>query len=376
MNKPLTLLPWLFLSISISLSACSESEEPKPTDSVSERLTGSTEGYQSANQPIEFQFPKDHASHPSFKQEWWYFTGQLITAEKRRFGFQFTIFREAISPQRAQSTSNWSTNQLYLAHAALSDIENKRYLFDERFSRDALDLAGAQDSPFKVWLENWRVEEMTVDDKMFQVKLSADTENFSLDIDLKNTKPPVYHGKDGLSYKSHSGNSASYYYSYSHLDTHGKVIVDRQTFEVSGSAWFDHEWSTSALEPDQAGWDWFSLQLSNHQELMLFRLRHKENPQGDFYSGTFINEDGSSRTLGPKDFKLEATRFWKSPKSGSTYPIAWRINIPSLGMELTVNTRMENQEFDSSFRYWEGAVSIQDENSTITGQGYLEMTGY
>ncbi|MDX1409924.1 MAG: lipocalin-like domain-containing protein, partial [Saprospiraceae bacterium] len=313
----------------LMLVACDRSAGP--VQEVTSALSDADiAGYQRAEHPHNFVFPDDHGAHPLFKHEWWYLTGQVQDPQGRRFGYQFTLFRRALSPYQAPHSSAWATNQLYLAHLALSDIQGEQFYHDERYARAALKLAGVETSPFRAWLEDWSLSEQSTTEctNCLHVKLQAASEDFSLQLVLRNQRDPVLHGDRGLSQKSDTPGNASYYYSYPRLLTEGMIIVNGTTFTVSGSSWFDHEWSTSALEAQQTGWDWFSLQLSDHSELMLFRLRHRD-PGRSRYSGTLITDDAVINLDGEK-FTLRVMSHWRSPHSKVRYPQVWQIDIPSI----------------------------------------------
>lgn len=335
--------------------------------------------YQRACFPREFSFQDDHGAHPDFKNEWWYLSGNVSTPAGRRFGYQFTVFRSAVAPIVPDSTSDWSTNQIYLAHAALTDIDSKVFHFDEQIARGAMGLAGADSAPLHVWLNNWSI--MAVGDEnadSLLLRIDVISDEFSLELELKNIKPVVLHGKQGLSAKSPRPCNASYYYSYTRMETSGLIFAGDQGHPVSGESWFDHEWSTSALEPEQSGWDWFSLQLSDKSEVMLFRLRDKTGPAGDYYSGTVVDTDGAVSVLDDSDIILEETSRWQSRVSGANYPAGWKIHIPRTGTVLVVTPELADQELNTTFRYWEGTVEVSGTSSgmPISGKGYVELTGY
>jgi len=359
------------------LLACSPSGEGEPHLSTGGRLSGDTSGYPKATQPRELEYPADHGPHPRYKHEWWYLTGQLETDDARRFGFQFTIFREAVAPEPPDSRSRWATSQLYLAHAAVTDVAGERYLSAERYARGALGLAGARAEPLRVWLEDWALSGQAGENGALRARIVAQSEDFGFELTVRNTGAPVAHGEQGLSRKGAEGN-ASYYYSYTRLAARGTVRVGDKRFDTAGSAWLDHEWSSSALQADQSGWDWFSLQLSNGAELMVFRLRHRDDPEQDYYNGTYIAPSGAVTHLDDRQIHLEPLAHWLSERTGARYPVRWQVSIPRLALELTIEPWLEKQEFAHSFRYWEGAVRADGRyrDQPITGNGYLEMTGY
>jgi predicted secreted hydrolase len=223
----------------------------------------------------EFSFPLDHGPHPDFQTEWWYYTGNLQTAGGRRFGYELTFFRRALTPQpkSADDGSDWRASQIYLAHFALSDIETQEFHYQENISRGAAGLAGAQGEPvFEVWLEDWSVQQIGND----RYALSANTEDYELELELTDLKGPILQGDRGYSQKGPETGNASYYISQSRLESNGKLRIGENVWDVSGSSWMDHEFSTSALSAGQMGWNWFAIQLDNGSELMLFTLQRND----------------------------------------------------------------------------------------------------
>lgn len=370
---------WLLHSLiwTVLIGACTPADEAAPPLSVSERLSGDATGYEQAKRPRVFRYPADHGPHPEYKHEWWYLTGQVANSDGRWFGFQFTIFREAIANRPVESTSRWATNQIYLAHIAVTDTAKNLYLSDERFARGALEMAGANAEPLRIWLEDWQLDGRSDDKGSLSARVAASGERFGFKLKISNARPPVAHGDRGLSAKG-SQDNASYYYSYTRLDTNGTVRVDGESFEVNGSAWFDHEWSSSALQAHQSGWDWFSLQLSNGVDLMAFRLRHRTDPDQDFYSGTLIDASGKTVILSPRQVVMEALDYWISDRTGVRYPTRWNLRVPDLGLDLVTEPLLDQQEFTHSFRYWEGAVRVRGRQAgeSVEGRGYVELAGY
>jgi predicted secreted hydrolase len=332
-------------------------------------------GFSRALSPRAFRFPQDHGPHPGYRTEWWYFTGNLKTSEGRPFGYQLTFFRMALAPGTTARASKWGADQVYMAHFALTDVQGKRFAFAERFSRAALGLAGAGGAPLSVWLEDWSARESSA--SPWSMKLSAADGSVSLDLDLASSKPVVLNGEQGLSRKGSEPGNASYYYSIPRMESRGTLTVGGERFQVSGLSWLDREWGTSALTGDQAGWDWFALQLDDGRDLMFYSLRKKDGSADPFSAGTLIGVNGGTKRLGAADVQLSAVGWWTSPKSGTRYPARWRLLVPGEGIELEVVPRLADQELLTSFRYWEGAVTVRGMgSSTVGGSGYLEMTGY
>ena len=343
--------------------------------SVSEVLGGApAQGFLRAEKPRRFVFPEDHGPHPGFRNEWWYFTGNLKDARGRRFGYQLTFFRVALSPEPVARSSKWGTNELFMAHFAVSDLEGKRFHHAERFSRAALGLAGAGGRPLAVRLENWSALESA--GRPWSVRLSAQDKEMAIELDLRSLKPEVLNGEGGLSRKSATPGNASYYYSLPRMQTSGTVRAGRESYRVTGLSWLDREWSTSALEREQVGWDWFALQLDDGRDLMYYRLRRKDGSSDPFSAGTLVASDGSARHLAREEVQLETISWWTSPATGSRYPAVWRLRVPSRGLDLEIIPRLADQELVTGFRYWEGAVAVRGAAGTPGGSGYLEMTGY
>jgi predicted secreted hydrolase len=344
------------------------------------------EAYSMAAAARTFRFPQDHGPHPDFRNEWWYLTGNLDGQRGQRFGFELTFFRFALSSETdsdsgERSASGWRTNQVYIAHFAVTDKESDQFHVEQRFSRGALNLAGAQSAPFRVWIEDWSITEnphpdsATVAQEHWQ--LSAPGDGISLYLDLKAEKPPVLNGVDGLSQKSSAEGNASYYYSLTRLASAGPLRIAGETYQVSGLSWLDREWSSSSLAADQQGWDWFALQLSDGSDLMFYNIRKSDGSQDEHSAGTWISKNGRVRHLSRKDLAIIVTDKWTSPEGG-TYPAHWDIHVPGLDLMLTIAPLIENQELFTTVRYWEGAVDVTGRQNgiPIEGRGYVELTGY
>jgi predicted secreted hydrolase len=333
-------------------------------------------GFARADGPRPLEFPSDHGPHNSYQTEWWYYTGNLETAAGRHFGYQLTFFRRALAPvtQRQDRTSAWATDQVYLAHFALTDVAGERFQASERFSRGSAGLAGAQASPYRVWLEDWRVEKIAPD--VYQLKAAQD--DLEIDLTLTDEKGPILQGDRGYSQKGPEPGNASYYYSLTRLASSGTVRVGDATYPVSGSSWMDHEYSTSALGPELVGWDWFSIQMDDGGELMVYQIRKEDGSADSFSSGTFIDPDGQTTRLNRDDFRIDVRDTWRSSHSGATYPARWTIAVPVADLQLQVTPYLADQELNVSYTYWEGAVRVEGERAgqAVSGDGYVELTGY
>ena len=383
--RPLLARRWLRLGLFALLAvtvvgafvmATRPREETPSTVRFDDSTPASTEGFERAFEPRDFEYPEDHGPHLGFQTEWWYYTGNLVTEDGRRFGYQLTFFRRGLTPAAPERPSDFATNQVYFAHFAITNVSGDEHTASERFSRGAAGLAGATGQPFAVWLEDWRAEALAPDGSA--VRLTARSDGLALDLNLRASKPIVAHGNRGLSPKSEVPGNASYYLSFSRMDTTGTVTAGGQDFAVTGESWFDHEWSTSALGDGAIGWDWFSLQLDDGRELMYFQIRREDGSIEPVSGGTLVGADGTTQYFGSDEVVLEVLDTWRSPNSGGTYPARWRFSVPDEGLVLEIEPLVADQEMDVSFVYWEGAVRLAGTagGAAVAGVGFVELTGY
>ena len=276
-----------------------------------------------------------------------------------------------------QTASRWSVRNLYTAHFAISDITARRHVQAQRNNRGALGQAGAEIDRLHVWNGDWEVT-AAGDDHV----LTAEQDGDRIELRLSPRKPPVMHGEAGLSRKGPAEGNASYYYSFTNMPTQGTVTCGGKSWEVTGSSWMDHEFSTSFLEPGQLGWDWFAIQLDNDHELMLYRMRRNDGSSDPFSSGSLVDAEGRVLHLASSDFELVPQQRWTSSQSGGKYPLSWQINIPQLDCQLFVTTLLQDQEMrtgdTTGITYWEGAIDVAGTlgGASVTGTGYMELTGY
>ncbi len=327
-----------------------------------------------------FTFPRDHAAHPDFRVEWWYYTGNVDAADGRRFGYQVTFFRVGVDPAPA-NPSRWAVRDIYMTHVAVSDPAGRRYRFAERLNRAGPGIAGAATDRYRVWNDDWTAERGA--DGRHAIRLMAD--DLGVDLVLDEGRPPVINGIDGISQKGRDAGNASHYYALTRMPTRGTITIDNERIAVTGQSWMDREFGTSFLEPDQQGWDWFALQLSDGSDLMIYQLRQRDGSPDVHSSGTLTRPDGRAVHLTSSDFALTPAsgETYRSPASGATYPIRWRVDVPGEGIALDVSTPLAAQELDFSrvtgVAYWEGLVDVAGTMrgaQKVTGRGYLEMTGY
>ena len=337
------------------------------------------EEFQVATAGYRYAFPRDHGTHEEFRTEWWYYTGQLTAKNGRPFGYQLTFFRRGMPRDHTKTLpSQWAATHLYLAHFAVSDLRKDRFHYAEKMSRAGLGKAGAVRDRLHVWIDRWSAESpATAPDT--QILQAADG-NLAIHLTVSPEKPLVVHGHDGISRKGSV--AASHYYSFTRLATTGKLTIDNESFDVTGTSWMDHEFGSADLGKDMVGWDWFSLQLDDQRELMLYRLRRTDGSADPASSGTLIDRDGQGHHLSIGDFTLEPTSYWTSQTSHTRYPQRWRLTIPSQHLSLELAPRMAEQELTTSrstqVTYWEGAIEARGtaQGQPIKGQGYMELTGY
>jgi len=360
---------------------------------TAEEFRVATEGYR-------YSFPRDHGAHEEFRTEWWYYTGQLTAKDGRPFGYELTFFRRGMPREQTKTLpSKWAVSHLYMAHFAISDLNKGRFHYADKMSRAGLGKAGAAQDRLHVWIDQWSAESpsaapgtqtlQAADGNMaiqFTVSsgkpLVAADGNMAIQFTVSSGKPLVVHGTDGISRKGSAAGQASHYYSFTRLATTGKLTIGNESFDVTGTSWMDHEFGSADLDKDLVGWDWFSLQLDDQRELMLYRLRRADGSAHPASSGTLIERDGQGHHLLIGDFTLEPTSYWTSSTSKARYPQRWRLTIPSQQLSLELVPRMAEQELSpkrsTQITYWEGAIETAGtaQGKPIHGQGYMELTGY
>ena len=371
-----TALAWSFALLTLGATAPAKSPQAMLDD----------DGFRLALPPFEFRFPADHAAHPAFRTEWWYYTGHLASGA-RRFGYELTFFRVGLprlgaSSGASQGGSAWRARQVIFRHLALSDESGARFLSDDRAERQALDLAGADSTRYLVWLGD-DYAGLEADRTTHRVVGHAGA--FALDLTLVPERPPVLHGERGVSQKSAGAGHASHYYSFTRLATRGRIVLGRDTLAVQGRSWMDHEFASDHLGDTHAGWDWFSVQLSDGRDLMLYRLRLKAGGLDPFSSGTLVDAmvaGGRARHIGYAEFDTGPTGEWVSPHTGARYPSGWIVRLAGERLELRLEPTLLDQELVArsmgGLAYWEGSVRVTGTSAgqPVTGQGYVELTGY
>jgi predicted secreted hydrolase len=315
-------------------------------------------------------FPRDYGSHPSFRTEWWYVTGWLLTGSGESLGFQITFFRTNPGVDAA-NPSAFAAHQLLIAHCAISDPKRGRLWQDQRIRRAGLGLAEASDRDTDVWIDDWTLKR---ESGVYEAHIAA--EEFSLQLDLAPTQAPMLNGNSGVSRKGPAPEAASYYYSLPHMRVTGTIVRAGAADPVSGDAWFDHEWSSEYLDSEAGGWDWIGINLADGSALMAFRIRGLDGT-ARWAGGTLRAADGKLQILDTSDVRFDAERSWTSPRTGIKYPVQWRVTAGAREFEL--RPLLDDQENDTRLStgaiYWEGAVRAY-EGGRPAGRGYLELTGY
>ncbi len=349
----------------------------------------------------KYEYPRDHAIHPDFKTEWWYFTGNLKDDSGRSFGYELTFFRQGMLPpgqrdelaQISPTPGRFVQNDFKFAHFAVSDLTSGKFYYNEKINRGAFGDAGFEGIPQPAsnarpadlsqrlaWIENWSLTSQP-DGSWNLTAVTGGETPMTIRLRVSSTKPPVVHGIDGVSQKAEGAGNASHYYSFTRLQTSGVLALGKgdAPHAVTGESWFDHEWASNQLGVDQVGWDWFSLQFNDGTELMLYAMRRRDGTTDAVSGGTWVQPDGRAEHLGRQDFQMAATRTWKSSLTGAVYPVEWRMNIPTRQLSFALKPRLDTQELALPLiSYWEGAVAAEGQRAgqPVKATGYMELTGY
>lgn len=362
----------LFLFAIAALSLSAQPVEPGRT---------TAEGYAVPREGYVFAFPRDHGSNPDFALEWWYLVGHLKTVQGRPFAYQATFFRQAAPPRETPPEAAYgpfASDQLYLAHMALFDLEAGEHLHEERLNRAGWNASAAR-AKLDLVNGNWtlRMEESS---ETMRLRGSVHAEA-SFELTLQPVKEKVLFGENGLSRKGEADDARSYYITFTRLATTGKLTLGGESFTVEGLSWMDHEISSGQLADGQVGWDWTCMQLDDGRDLMAFILRREDGTADPYSSLTWVGADGTKTAFGPDRFVFEPQRWWTSGETGARYPVEQVVvtTDPATGEErrLRLVPLLDTAELGGDIAYWEGACRVVDEaTGEIIGQAFLEMTGY
>ncbi|MFM0505034.1 lipocalin-like domain-containing protein [Paraburkholderia caffeinilytica] len=326
--------------------------------------------------PIDL--PRDTGAHAAFRTEWWYATGWLTTPDNQPLGFQITFFRSATGHDPADPSA-FAPSQLIIAHAALSDPALGHLAHDQRIARQGFELAYAKPANTDVKLDAWKI--VRAADGHYDV--TVDANGFALHLALTPTQAPLVQGEGGYSRKGPRPEQASYYYSEPQLHVSGSVVRpvvagSKATGEtsVTGTAWLDHEWSSTLLDSDAVGWDWLGANLTDGSALMAFKVRSRDG-HAVWAHAALRNREGQVTTFGRDQVDFTPVRTWRSPRTNTSYPVSMMLKTGALTWRL--DPLMDDQELDSRQStgavYWEGAVRVS-RDGVNAGRAYLELTGY
>ena len=332
------------------------------------------EGWAVAVPGYQITLPQDHYPHYNFRTEWWYFTGNVKATNGRQFGYQLTFFRHGYRPPGAGQpvSSRFVMHDVKFAHFAVTDINGGKFHFDSRASRGAYGDAGFADGKRLAWIDDWELDWGDI------FRLKAATKDYAIELELTPEKLAVLQGENGLSQKADGAGHASYYYSIPRLKTSGRIKIGAEDYKVEGNSWFDREWATNQLAPEQAGWNWFAIQLSDGSDIMLYQMRLRHGGIDSHSNGKWIATDGATANLAVDEFQLSPEKYWMSPASKANYPVEWKLTIPKLNLDLEVTPAIEDQELNLAVVYWEGSIRLKGRRAgqPVDGVGYMELTGY
>lgn len=332
-------------------------------------LTDLVSDEQSYDLPIpgkSIKFPDAHLPHFSYRHEWWYLTANLHTQSGQMLAAQWTLFRTAVNQR------HW-----YFGHAALADANQHESAF--RRGRSEFTNVVVKNNPFSAQIDDWLWQSSA---DLLPAKLTfGDQRNeknsWQAELSLTSSiaKPPTLElptssehfflqGEQGYSRKHPKLNIGSYYYSQPFIDVIGRVLWQGKWQSVSGIAWFDREWGSQMLAPDQQGWDWFSLHLDQDTALMIYRIRSNVE---DYSYGSLMYRDGSSKRLNANEIILTTTT------QNQTYPSQFSLIIKSEAIDIDLKIVNEKQINRFGIEYFEGMATFSGSHQ---GQGFIEMTGY
>jgi predicted secreted hydrolase len=364
----------------------------KPAAGAAGSPAGTAVTYPDVVPGTPFDLVTDEGSHPAWRVEWWYVTGWLQDPARDWVGFQVTFFR--VRPGLAEANpSRFAPRQVMFAHAAIADPSLGTLRHAQRSARQGFGLAAAGEGLLDVRIDDWT---LTRHEDAYAAVVSGD--DFAVDLTMHLAQPPLLHGPGGYSRKGPDEKSASYYYSLPQLAVKGTVTIDGHERLVEGSAWFDHEWSSHPMDAEARGWDWMGVNLANGAALMAFRMRAKDGSVR-WAGATLRDANGEVVTYEPDQVRWEPLAQWRSPRTGASYPVRWRVSLGNRIYE--IDPLLEDAELDSRAStgaiYWEGPITLRavetadaetgppndveagGEATTakpVLGRGYLELTGY
>jgi predicted secreted hydrolase len=352
-------------------------------------LAAAPPAWLTADPGYRWSFPRDHGTHPGYQNEWWYFTGHLESVDPPggRFGYQLTLFRIGLLPAPPPLQSRWASANLLMGHAAITDLARGEHHFSELLFREMPDLAGfgavggaggstiawsrAPAGTDGVWQVRWEGDR-------FELEMADQERGMAFSLKARPVRPVVFQGPNGFVRKAQAPGHASLYTSVTRLETQGTLTVGDQRWTVKGLSWMDQEFGSNQLAPEVAGWDWYSLQLADGRDLMLYVMRRKDGGV-ELRNGTLVGQDGRVRYLAAGDWSVRAEGSWTSRASKTSYPAGWAVEVPGEGLHLQLRPNLADQENRAALagiHYWEGSVQVLDGGGRPFGQGYVELTGH
>jgi predicted secreted hydrolase len=310
--------------------------------------------------------PQDDGPHHDLT-EWWYYTGHVAGIDAsgtlHSYGFELTFFQ-----------ISRGSLLIYVGHFGITDLTHHTYVSQQLITDDPATIVHNSTTPpgsgFNLIIANWAMRGRAGNDD-----LAAITGGYAIAFHLVSTKPAALHNGNGI--LASFGLGFSYYYSRTHLLVTGTMQDHGSAIPVTGIAWMDHQWGNFLIDAS-ISWDWFSLQMDDDVEYMVFFLNDRSGNR-HYFGATRISADGRTTaiTTGLAEVALGQ---WTSPTTHITYPSGWQLALPD-GM-VTVTPDLASQEFvaqdsEAQATYWEGACTAQGilHGQIVHGQAYVELTG-
>jgi predicted secreted hydrolase len=350
-------------------------------DFAADAISGEASELRDGTELDPVSLPRDLFAHHNAQTEWWYYTGHLETESDREFAFELVFFKRRTDLDRfGYVPLRLLGNPIYFAHFALTDSQNSGFRYSHRKSSNGWTdrPAAASEDHYYLRLGDWIVRE-SHGSHVLRASINSEV---AFEANLVPEKTAVLNGpgRDGVSFKDEG--EASRYFSYTRMGMEGDLTIDGKVEHFAGTAWMDREFGTWTATEKQKGWDWFSIQLEDGTELMCYQLRDGQNAVSEYSSGVFVSKDGTYSPLAKEDFSIKPKGFWKSARTGATYPSGWQVSVPGIGMEVSVIPVCEDQELDTRgttmIVYWEGAcrVTANRNGEVLKGRAYVELVGY
>lgn len=283
--------------------------------------------------------PRDHGAHPEFQVEWWYGAG---------------LVRDRLGREYAWFATVWAGAPGALGRVNVVDLQRDRVVLSGEYPG-----VGWRSSPglLDVALDGYRLR-WRPKGELGRFTVDAGAEDEGLRLGLVPRRPYVLHGRRGVIEQGGGGPSA--YYSSTRLAVRGTLRLGDRRIGVKGEGWIDHQWGNFAGTPEASRWDWFSCRFEDGRDLMLYRFLDLENrPRPRYFTGTLVDRRGRV---------LRIARFQAAPRapflrpdwSTATYPLGWRLRVPSVHIDITLRTLARNQFIRNQLvpSFWEGAATV------------------